>query len=144
MNIALNTGQLNPCLSIINVLTVYRYGQFDSFGYFEAKMNKHPELVSSIFNWYTEHKHESSYAFVAALMAVLRSLYIGELSWWRRCIDAAICAILAFFILDILTLMDSDPELAHISSVFIGFLGVDYFNVLIRKLIGHKTNSEKI
>lgn len=106
----------------------------------KCKMNKHPDLVSVLVNWYLENKHECGYAFVAALMAILRGLYIGVLSWWRRFIDAAICAILAFFILDILTFMHADPELAHIGSVFVGFLGVDYINTLIRKIVGEKNN----
>lgn len=106
-------------------------------------MNKNPELISTLINWYFEHKHETGYAFVAALMAILRGLYIGNLSWWRRCIDAAICAILAFFIQDALKFMDADPELAYICSVFTGFLGVDYLNSLIEKVVGGKIKTSK-
>ncbi|KFC87635.1 MULTISPECIES: phage holin, lambda family [Hafnia] len=103
------------------------------------KMHKSPELWAMLMTWIAEHRSEGSYAFIAGLMAILRGIYNGESPMWRRILDAAMCALVAFFIKDLLMLMSFDQKWAYIGSVFIGFLGIDYFSSVLRRVVGSKT-----
>ncbi|ANC41743.1 phage holin, lambda family [Hafnia alvei] len=102
------------------------------------KMDKTPDLWALILAWLAGHKSEGSYSALAFLVAFLRGVYSGDSPVWRRLLDAALCAVLAFFIKDALMLLGVDTEWSYIGSVFIGFLGIDYFSSLLRRVVGNK------
>ncbi|QBB13727.1 hypothetical protein EVK84_14865 [Edwardsiella piscicida] len=60
----------------------------------------------------------------------------GRQPWWRRIIEAGMCAIFAFYIKDGLSLAGLDPSWASLGSVFIGFLGVDFIRQIADKRAG--------
>ena len=104
---------------------------------------KNPDVWGQLLAWFAAHKEGDGYAATAALMALLRSAYIGREGWTRRLIDAAMCALAAYFIKDGLTFIGWDPKYAYLGSMFIGYAGVDYFGNLLRRFVNNRTGSPK-
>ncbi|WP_246593540.1 phage holin, lambda family [Photorhabdus akhurstii] len=77
-------------------------------------------------------------AVLAAAMAYLRGRYNGG-KFWKTVIDAIMCAVIAWFIRDVLDFFGMSTNLAYIGSVIIGYLGTDYLGQLLRRIIGNKT-----
>lgn len=77
---------------------------------------------------------------LAAAMAYLRGRYNGG-KFWRVLVDALMCAMLAWFIRDLLDVIGLKTNLAYVGSIMIGYLGTDYFGSLLRRLIGNRTNT---
>ncbi|MEC5321182.1 phage holin, lambda family [Brenneria populi subsp. brevivirga] len=105
--------------------------------------DKNPDLWAQIIAWFTAwftaHKEEAGYSAAAAIMALLRGAYVGQNSWSRRLLDAAMCSLVAYYINDGLAALGWDSSWASIGSVFIGFLGIDYISSILRRAIGNKT-----
>jgi lambda family phage holin len=68
-------------------------------------------------------------AFISGTMALLHAAYL-DISGRRRLLNAAICALLAYFIRDLILLMSWNINWANIFSVVLGFLGTDYIAIL--------------
>ncbi|ELM3659698.1 phage holin, lambda family [Edwardsiella piscicida] len=100
------------------------------------KMDKNPDVWAAFFAWFAAHRSEIGYASLASLMTLLRGAYTGRQPWWRRIIEAGMCAIFAFYIKDGLSLAGLDPSWASLGSVFIGFLGVDFIRQIADKRAG--------
>ena len=67
-------------------------------------------------------KEQGIGAILAFAMAYLRGRYNGG-AFTKTVIDATMCAIIAWFIRDLLDFMD--VAIAYITSVFIGYIGTD-------------------
>jgi lambda family phage holin len=102
---------------------------------------KNPDLWAQLVTWLIAHRVDSGYALAAAVMALLRSAYAGRDSWYRRILDAAMCALVAFFIRDGLAAMAWDSSWATIGSVFIGFVGVDYLSSVLRRVMDNRAGT---
>ncbi|MBW7981555.1 phage holin, lambda family [Enterobacillus tribolii] len=102
--------------------------------------DKTPEVWSAVLAWLVSVKEQGVGAMLAATMAYLRGRYNGG-KFWRVLIDALMCAMLAWFIRDLLDLIGLKTNLAYIGSIMVGYLGTDYFGTLLRRLIGNKTNT---
>ncbi|MER5091323.1 phage holin family protein, partial [Providencia stuartii] len=50
--------------------------------------------------------------------------------------DGAMCALFAWFVKDLLTLLGLNHELAYLASVFIGYVGVDGLSKIIKGRAG--------
>ncbi|EIC82097.1 phage holin, lambda family [Serratia sp. M24T3] len=85
-------------------------------------------------------KEQGIGAVLAFLMAYLRGRYNGG-KFWKIIVDALMCAMIAWFVRDALNFFGLSTNLAYIASVFIGYLGTDYFGGLLRRVIGNKTNT---
>lgn len=83
-------------------------------------------------------KERATGAGLAFVMAYLRGRYDGD-TVSRTLIDATMCAIMAWFIRDILGVMGLGTELAYAVSVFTGYLGTASAGALIRRWVDRKT-----
>ncbi|MGP1317339.1 phage holin, lambda family [Serratia sp. CY37345] len=105
--------------------------------------DKNPDLWAQLIAWLAAHKEGGGYAATAALMALLRSAYVGKQGWTRRLIDAAMCAMVAYFIKDCLAAIGWDSTYAYLGSMFIGYAGVDYFGNMLRRIASNRTGSPR-
>ncbi|GKX63847.1 phage holin, lambda family protein [Pragia fontium] len=103
-------------------------------------MYKHPDLWPVIVAWIAEHRGEILSAVLAALMALLRGAYSGG-GKAKVILDAAMCSVIAWFIRDILMMINIEPDWALIASVFIGYLGTDFIGSVLKKFIGNKSGA---
>ncbi|EMJ7039340.1 MULTISPECIES: phage holin, lambda family [Klebsiella/Raoultella group] len=76
-------------------------------------------------------------AMLAFIMAYLRGRYNGG-KFWKVIVDALMCAMIAWFIRDLLNFIGWSSDLAYIGSVFIGYLGTDTIGSLFKKLAAKK------
>ncbi|AMG94312.1 MULTISPECIES: phage holin, lambda family [Citrobacter] len=76
-------------------------------------------------------------AMLAFIMAYLRGRYNGGAKM-KTLIDALMCAMIAWFIRDLLDFSGLSSNLAYIASVFIGYIGTDSIGNLIKKFAAKK------
>ncbi|MFP1749204.1 phage holin, lambda family [Lonsdalea quercina] len=76
-------------------------------------------------------------AFLAFVMAYLRGRYNGG-KFAKTFIDAVMCAMIAWFVRDLLDLFSLNPSLAYIGSVFIGYIGTDSIGGLIKRFVNKR------
>ncbi len=69
-------------------------------------------------------KEQGVGAALAFLMAYLRGRYNGG-KFWKTIIDALMCAMIAWFVRDLLDFLGLSNNLAYVASVFIGYVGTD-------------------
>ncbi|TDB48065.1 phage holin, lambda family [Photorhabdus luminescens] len=100
-------------------------------------MDKQPDIWMQLWAWLLSVKEQGIGAALAGAMAYLRGRYNGS-EFWKTVIDAIMCAIIAWFIRDVLNFLGMSTDLAHIGSVIIGYLGTDFFGQLMRGAIGKK------
>lgn len=98
-------------------------------------MKETPEFWDQIFQILSEHREQGISATLAAAMAVMRGKYNGG-GWKKTLFDGAICALFAWFVKDILTLIGVNHEFAYLASVFIGYIGVDALSKIIKGKVG--------
>jgi len=77
-------------------------------------------------------------ATLAFLMAYLRGRYNGG-KFWKVLIDALMCAMIAWFIRDLLNFIGWSSDLAYIGSVFIGYLGTDTIGSWVKRVAAKKS-----
>ncbi|HAF2288078.1 TPA: phage holin, lambda family [Salmonella enterica] len=82
-------------------------------------------------------KEQGIGASLAFAMAYLRGRYNGG-AVKKTLIDATMCAIIAWFIRDLLVFAGLSSNLAYIASVFIGYIGTDSIGSLIKRLAAKK------
>ncbi|WNN46039.1 MULTISPECIES: phage holin, lambda family [Winslowiella] len=71
-----------------------------------------------------EHVHQLFNALIAASLSILFNIY-KDCSWKRRISEGIICAMLAWFVVDLLMLLNISRDWETLSSVFIGLLGAE-------------------
>lgn len=76
-------------------------------------------------------------AILAFIMAYLRGRYNGG-AMAKTLIDAVMCAMIAWFVRDLLDFIGLSSNLAYIASVFIGYIGTDSIGNLIKKFAARK------
>ena len=95
-------------------------------------------------------KHDLLAAILAAkeqsiggnpFLQYFRSRYNGG-AFTKTVIDATMCAIIAWFIRDLLDFAGLSSNLAYITSVFIGYIGTDSIGSLIRRFAAKKAGVE--
>ena len=86
-------------------------------------------------------KEQGIGALLAFAMAYLRGRYNGG-KLWKTIIDAAMCAMIAWFVRDLLDLLGMSTNLAYIASVFIGYVGTDSIGALIKRFVAKKAGVE--
>jgi lambda family phage holin len=86
-------------------------------------------------------KEQGIGAILAFAMAYLRGRYNGG-AFTKTVIDATMCAIIAWFIRDLLDLAGLSSNLAYITSVFIGYIGTDSIGSLIKRFAAKKAGVE--
>ncbi|WP_250206510.1 phage holin, lambda family [Escherichia coli] len=69
---------------------------------------------------------------------IRRSVY----AYTKTVIDATMCAIIAWFIRDLLDFAGLSSNLAYITSVFIGYIGTDSIGSLIKRFAAKKAGVE--
>ncbi|HAI3983315.1 TPA: phage holin, lambda family [Escherichia coli] len=82
-------------------------------------------------------KEQGIGAMLAFIMAYLRGRYNGG-AVTKTLIDALMCAMIAWFVRDLLDFIGLSSNLAYIASVFIGYIGTDSIGNLIKKLAAKK------
>jgi lambda family phage holin len=82
-------------------------------------------------------KEQGIGAILAFIMAYLRGRYNGG-AMAKTLIDAVMCAMIAWFIRDLLDFIGLSSNLAYIASVFIGYIGTDSIGNLIKKFAARK------
>ena len=86
-------------------------------------------------------KEQGIGAILAFTMAYLRGRYNGGAFTKTVTIDATMCAIIAWFIRDLLS-NRTGSNLAYITSVFIGYIGTDSIGSLIKRFAAKKAGVE--
>ncbi|EAM1839248.1 phage holin, lambda family [Salmonella enterica] len=86
-------------------------------------------------------KEQGIGAILAFAMAYLRGRYNGG-AFTKTVIDATMCAIIAWFIRDLLDFAGLSSNLAYITSVFIGYIGTDSIGSLIKRFAAKKAGVE--
>lgn len=86
-------------------------------------------------------KEQGIGAMLAFIMAYLRGRYNGG-AVTKTLIDALMCAMIAWFIRDLLDLAGLSSNLAYITSVFIGYIGTDSIGSLIKRFAAKKAGVE--
>ena len=82
-------------------------------------------------------KEQGIGAMLAFGMAYLRGRYNGR-PVVKTLIDALMCAMIAWFVRDLLDFIGLSTNLAYIASVFIGYIGTDSIGSLIKKFAARK------
>lgn len=98
-------------------------------------MKENPEFWDNVFQIIAAHKEQGISASLATGMAILRGKYNGG-GWKKTLFDGAMCALFAWFVKDLLTLLGLNHELAYLASVFIGYVGVDGLSRIIKGRAG--------
>ncbi|HAH8787722.1 TPA: phage holin, lambda family [Escherichia coli] len=86
-------------------------------------------------------KEQGIGAMLAFGMAYLRGRYNGD-TLSKTLIDGLMCAMIAWFVRDILDLIGLSTNLAYIGSVFIGYLGTATIGSLIKKFTSKKVGAD--
>lgn len=90
------------------------------------KMPEKHDLLAAIL----AAKEQGIGAILAFAMAYLRGRYNGG-AFTKTVIDATMCAIIAWFIRDLLDFAGLSSNLAYITSVFIGYIGIQTVCLLV-------------
>ncbi|HDV5192297.1 phage holin, lambda family [Salmonella enterica subsp. enterica serovar 1,4,[5],12:i:-] len=98
------------------------------------KMPEKHDLLSAIM----AAKEQGIGAILAFAMAYLRGRYNGG-AFTKTVIDAMMCAIIAWFVRDLLDFFGLTSNLAYIASVFIGYIGTDSIGSLIKRFAAKKS-----
>ena len=83
-------------------------------------------------------KEQGIGALLAFCMAYLRGRYNGG-KFWKTLIDALMCAMIAWFIRDLLVFIGISANLGYIASVFIGYLGTDFIGAWLKRGIKNRS-----
>ncbi|HBX0977515.1 TPA: phage holin, lambda family [Klebsiella pneumoniae] len=86
-------------------------------------------------------KEQGIGAILAFIMAYLRGRYNGG-AMAKTLIDAVMCAMIAWFVRDLLDFLGLSTNLAYIASVFIGYVGTDSIGALIKRFVAKKAGVE--
>lgn len=97
------------------------------------KMPEKHDLLASLM----AAKDQGIGAILAFAMAYLRGRYNGG-AFTKTVIDAMMCAIIAWFVRDLLDFAGLSSNLAYIASVFIGYIGTDSIGALIKRFAAKK------
>lgn len=103
------------------------------------QMKENPDLWAQILNLIAVNKEQGMSAVLAGSMAILRGRYNSG-GWRKTLIDGLMCAFFAWFVKDMLSLLGLDHEFAYLSSVFIGYIGVDALSKIITGRTGMKND----
>lgn len=98
-------------------------------------MNNTPDLWDQILSYLYQYKDQGVFAALAGLVAGLRGMYNGG-GWKKTLLDAGLCAVLGWFAKDLLAFMGLNPDLAYITSVMIGYWGVEKVSGIIKGKAG--------
>lgn len=82
-------------------------------------------------------KEQGIGALLAFVMACLRGFYQGGKAL-KTLIDAVMCAMMAWFIKDILNIIGLSGNLSYVASVFIGYVGTDFISRAIKRKFNSK------
>lgn len=99
------------------------------------KMKENPDVWDQVLMYLSQYKDQGIFAALAGSVAILRGRYNGG-GWKKTIFDGLMCAILAWFVKDLLALLGLNPDLAYLTSVFIGYIGVDALSKIIKGKAG--------
>lgn len=108
--------------------------------------NHDPGVWAWVAAWLYASKDQISYAGIAAVFSMIRSLYAST-RWKNRLLDAASCSALAYFsspLLEVATrfihtdLPDSAPTVV---AIFIGYVGNDFIRDFVNRKMGRTGGS---
>lgn len=85
-------------------------------------------------------KEQCISAILAFAMAWLRGRYHGG-PIIKTLIDAAMCAMIAWFARDLLEFFSMTKKLSYIASVFIGYVGTDFIGGIIKRIAAKKAGA---
>ncbi len=99
------------------------------------KMKENPDVWDQVLMYLSQYKDQGIFAALAGSVAILRGRYNGG-GWKKTIFDGLMCAIFAWFVKDLLALLGLNPDLAYLTSVFIGYIGVDALSKIIKGKAG--------
>ncbi|EPC7542463.1 phage holin, lambda family [Morganella morganii] len=98
-------------------------------------MNNTPDWLDQILSYLSQYKDQGAFAGLAGVVAILRGMYNGG-GWKKTLLDGVLCALLGWFAKDLLALMGLNQDLAYITSVMIGYWGVEKVSGIIKGKAG--------
>ncbi|EPV6142717.1 phage holin, lambda family [Morganella morganii] len=98
-------------------------------------MKENPDVWDQVLMYLSQYKDQGIFAALAGSVAILRGRYNG-VGWKKTIFDGLMCAIFAWFVKDLLALLGLNPDLAYLTSVFIGYIGVDALSKIIKGKAG--------
>lgn len=103
--------------------------------------NHDPALWAWIAAWLYANKDQISYAVIAAVFSLIRSLYAST-RWKNRLLDAVSCSALAYFSSPLLEVvsrllhLDLPDTAPTVVAIFIGYVGNDFIRDFVNRKIG--------
>ena len=98
-------------------------------------MNNTPDFWDQILSYLSQYKDQGVFAVLAGSVAIFRGRYNGG-GWKKTLLDAVLCAVLGWFAKDLLAFMGLNQDLAYITSVMIGYWGVEKVSGMIKGKAG--------
>lgn len=99
------------------------------------KMKENPDVWDQVFAYLSQYKDQGVFASLAGLVAILRGMYNAG-GWKKTLLDGVLCAFFGFFAKDLLAFMGMNPDLSYITSVMIGYWGVERVSNMIKGKAG--------
>ncbi|WP_036411822.1 phage holin, lambda family [Morganella morganii] len=99
------------------------------------KMKENPDVWDQVLMYLSQYKDQGIFAGLAGVVAILRGMYNGG-GWKKTLLDGVLCAFLGWFAKDLLAFMGLNPDLAYITSVMIGYWGVERVSSMIKGKAG--------
>lgn len=98
-------------------------------------MNNTPDWLDQILSYLSQYKDQGAFAGLAGVVAILRGMYNGG-GWKKTLLDGVLCALLGWFAKDLLALIGLNQDFAYITSVMIGYWGVEKVSGMIKGKAG--------
>ncbi|HGY3147600.1 TPA: phage holin, lambda family [Morganella morganii] len=98
-------------------------------------MNNTPDWLDQILSYLSQYKDQGAFAALAGVVAILRGMYNGG-GWKKTLLDGVLCALLGWFAKDLLALIGLNQDFAYITSVMIGYWGVEKVSGAIKGKAG--------
>lgn len=98
-------------------------------------MKETPEFWDQVFSYLSQYKEQGVFAGLAGSVAILRGMYNGG-GWWKTLLDGFLCASLGWFAKDLLAFFGMNPDLSYITSVMIGYWGIEKVSNIIKGKAG--------
>lgn len=98
-------------------------------------MKENLEVWDQILKYLYQYKDQFVFACLAGLVAILRGMYNCG-GWKKTLLDGVLCSFLGWFAKDLLAFMGMNPDLSYITSVMIGYWGVERVSNMIKGKAG--------
>lgn len=98
-------------------------------------MKNPPEFWEQLFSVASQYKEQGVAAALAGVVAMVRGMYNGG-GWKKTMLDGVMCAFFGWFAKDLLAMAGMNPDFSYLTSVVIGYIGVETLSKMIKGKAG--------